>query len=312
MSLSRNILLWASENPWMRKNVPSWRFVKSAVKKFMPGEHVEDSLNAAKTFQSVSISTVFTSLGENIKDLPEGLAVRDHYLDLIDKISERKLDIEISLKLTQLGFDLSFDETYLRFKTITEKVRDKLSNVIWIDMEGGAYTERTIEFYKRIKQEFENVGLCIQAYLYRTENDLDGLLQINPHIRLVKGAYKEPRDIAFAGKKSVDQNYFELAKKMMLVSKGKNIRTVFGTHDENLISKIEHEAEQNGITKEQLEFHMLYGIKPAFQKELVRCGYKLRVLISYGDFWYPWYMRRLAERPANVWFVLKNMLSGQF
>lgn len=309
MSLSRSVLLWASENSWMRYHVPRWGFVKSAVKKFMPGERVEDSLRAADKFRGSSITTVFTRLGENITDLSEGLAVRDHYLDLIDKISANKLDVEISLKLTQLGFDLSFDETYKRFKTITQKVKDKLNNVIWIDMESSSYTGKTIEFYKKIKSEFDNVGLCLQAYMIRTQNDLNELLRIDSHIRLVKGAYKEPHGIVFAEKKKVDQNYFELAKKMLGASKEKNIRTVFGTHDEKLILQIRQEAELLGISNEQLEFHMLYGIKPEFQKELVKRGNKLRVLISYGEFWYPWYMRRLAERPANVWFVLKNMFS---
>jgi len=154
MSFTRNILLWASENKWMRKNVPSWKFVKSAVKKFMPGEKVEDAINAAKTFQSESIPLIFTKLGENITNLDEGLTVRNHYLELVDKIAEQKLDIELSLKLTQLGFDLSLDETYIRFKTIAEKVINKLGNVIWIDMEGSAYTKATIDFYKKIKNDF--------------------------------------------------------------------------------------------------------------------------------------------------------------
>lgn len=309
MSLSRSVFLWSSENKWMRRNVPSWKFVRSAVKKFMPGERVEDSLDAAKRLQASSITTVFTRLGENITDLSEGLTVRDHYLDLIDKISAHKLDVEISLKLTQLGFDLSFDETYARFKTITQKVKDKLNNVIWIDMESSTYTEKTIEFYKKIKSEFNNVGLCLQAYMIRTQNDLDELLKMDSHIRLVKGAYKEPHGIVFAEKKKVDENYYNLAIKMLSASKGKRMRTVFGTHDEKLILRIRQEAELLGISNDQLEFHMLYGIKPEFQKELAKRGNKLRVLISYGEFWYPWYMRRLAERPANVWFVLKNIFS---
>lgn len=308
MSLSRNILLWASESPWMRKNVPSWAFVKSAVKKFMPGEKVEDALNAAQLFQTETISTIFTKLGENITDLSEGLVVRDHYLKLIDQIAERNLDIELSLKLTQLGFDLSFDETYERFKAITKKVKEKLGNVIWIDMEGSSYTQKTIEFYKKINSEYENVGLCLQAYLYSTEKDLDDLLSVNPHIRLVKGAYKESHDIAFPKKKNVDHSFFEISKKMMTAAKEKNIRVAFGTHDEDLIYAIIQESKYLGIPKNKIEFQMLYGIKSNFQNELVKLGYKLKVLISYGDFWYPWYMRRLAERPSNVWFVLKNIL----
>jgi len=308
MSISRNVLLWASENKWMRKKIPSFGFVKSAVKKFMPGEKVEDALNAAEVFQYKTIPTIFTKLGENITELSEGLAVRDHYLELIDKIAERKLDIEISLKLTQLGFDLSFEETYERFKAITKKAKEKLGNVIWIDMEGSAYTQKTIEFYKKIKSECENVGLCIQAYLYSTEKDINNLLSVNSNIRLVKGAYKEARDIAFPNKKDVDHSYLEISKKLMNAVKEKNIRVAFGTHDEDLIYAIIKESKYLGLPKNKIEFQMLYGIKTKFQNELVKLGYKLKVLISYGDFWYPWYMRRLAERPSNVWFVLKNIL----
>lgn len=307
MSISRSVLLWASENKWMRKNVPSLGFVKSAVKKFMPGEKVEDAFVAAQIFNDKTIPTIFTKLGENITDLSEGLVVRNNYLELIDKIAEYKLDIEISLKLTQLGFDLSIDETYERFKTITKKVKEKLGNVIWIDMEGSAYTQKTIEFYKKIKGECENVGLCIQAYLYSTEKDIDNLLNVNPNIRLVKGAYKEARDIAFPNKKDVDNSYLRVSKMLMQAAKEKNVRVAFGTHDEDLIYAIIKESKYLGLQKNKIEFQMLYGIKTNFQNELVKLGYKLKVLISYGDFWYPWYMRRLAERPSNVWFVIKNI-----
>jgi proline dehydrogenase len=307
MGISRNILLWASENPWMRLHVPRWKFVKSAIKKFMPGENASDALQAAKLFNEDSIPAIFTRLGENINHLSEGLEVRDHYLELIDKISDQKIDVEISLKLTQLGFDMSFEETYDRFKTITMKVKEKLGNMIWIDMEGSAYTEKTIFFYKKIREEFDNVGLCIQAYLYRTEKDLEDLMNIDANIRLVKGAYKEPADIAFSLKKDVDKNYLHLAKVMLKKKSDKKLRFAFGTHDEILCSNIIREAKHYSIPKDQFEFQMLYGIKPNYQQYLANHGYHVRVLISYGDFWYPWYMRRLAERPANVWFVLKNM-----
>ena len=307
MSISRSILLWASENSWMRSHVPSWKFVRSAVKKFMPGENVEDALNAAKKFQDDFIPTVFTRLGENIKDLTEGEAVRDHYLELIDKIAERKLDVEISLKLTQLGFDISFDETYNWFKTIALKAKEKLGNDVWIDMEGSAYTKSTVEFYQKMKSEIDNVGLCVQAYLFRTQKDLEDLISIDPKIRLVKGAYKEPDDIAFAKKEDVDKNYLHLSKMLMKAVSEKNIRVAFATHDGNLCEQIIKESKHYSVYKDKFEFQMLYGIKSNFQKELTGRGYKLRVLISYGEFWYPWYMRRLAERPANVWFVLKNI-----
>jgi proline dehydrogenase len=247
MGISRNVLLWASENPWMRVHVPRWKFIRSAIKKFMPGEGVNDALLAAKKFQEDSIPTVFTRLGENIQYLTEGLEVRDHYLELIDKIAEQKLDIEISLKLTQLGFDISFEETYERFKAITKKVKEKLGNMVWIDMEGSIYTEKTLFFYKKIKEEFDNVGLCIQAYLYRTEKDLEDLMSIDANIRLVKGAYKEPSDIAFNLKRDVDENFLHLSKIMLKLRSGKNIRIAFATHDENLCSQITLQRSQKPI-----------------------------------------------------------------
>ncbi|MBA4406796.1 proline dehydrogenase [bacterium] len=309
MGISRNILLWASENPWMRVHVPRLKFVRSAIKKFMPGESVNDALLAAQKFQEDSIPSVFTRLGENIQHLSKGLEVRDHYLDLIDKIAEQKLDIEISLKLTQLGFDISFEETFDRFKTITQKVEEKLGKMVWIDMEGSAYTEKTIFFYKKLKEEFDNVGLCLQAYLYRTEKDLEDLLSIGANIRLVKGAYKEASYIAFNLKKDVDENYLHLSKIMLKHKSEKKIRVAFATHDEILCAKILNEAKHYSVPKDQVEFQMLYGIKAGYQRELTNHGYQVRVLISYGDFWYPWYMRRLAERPANVWFVIKNLFN---
>ncbi len=307
MGISRNILLWASENPWMRLRVPKWKFVRSAINKFMPGESVDDALLAAKKFQEDSIPTLFTRLGENIQHSSEGLEVCNHYLEVIDKIAENKLDVEISLKLTQLGFDSSFEESYDRFKTITQKVKEKLGNMVWIDMEGSAYTEKTLFFYKKIKEEFDNVGICLQSYLYRTEKDLDDLMSINANIRLVKGAYKEPSDIAFNRKKDVDENFLHLSKIILKLKSEKNIFIAFGTHDQNLCAQILKEAKHYSVSKDKFEFQMLYGIQSGYQRELANHGYQVRVLISYGNFWYPWYMRRLAERPANIWFVIKNI-----
>ncbi|KAF0152256.1 MAG: proline dehydrogenase [Ignavibacteria bacterium] len=309
MSLPRNILLWASENKLMRNKIPKLKFVKSAVQKFMPGEKPENALTAASHFDLLGIPSVVTRLGENITKIEEGEEVCNHYLDLVDEIENKKLNIELSLKLTQLGFDISEEETYNRFKLITQKVKDKLGNVIWIDMEGSAYTQNTIDFYKKIKNECENVGLCLQAYLYRTEKDVKDLINIGANIRLVKGAYKESPEIAFAQKKDVDQNYIRLAETLLLAAKENNIRAAFGTHDENIIYALIKWSKQSNIQKDKIEFQMLYGIKKEKQKNLAGRGYAVRVLISYGEYWYPWYMRRLAERPANVLFVLKNMFS---
>jgi proline dehydrogenase len=308
MSLGRNILLWGSKNEWMKNNVPKFTFVQKAVKRFMPGEKVEDAIKAAGELSTKNISTTFTYLGENINNLSEGELVKDHYLVLLYKINESNLDIEISLKLTQLGFDISFDKTLEFFKEITRKAKEYNNNV-FIDIEDSSYVDKTIEFYVKMKEEFDNVGLCLQSYLYRTMDDIKNMLPINPWIRLVKGAYKEPPDIAFPSKKEVDDNFLKISKFLLRQTKENGIRIAYGTHDLKLQEQIKIEADKIGIGKNKVEFQMLFGIKSMEQLKLAEEGYDIRTLISYGEHWYPWYMRRLAERPANIGFVLKNIIS---
>ncbi len=310
MGAMRNVLLWASENPTLKKKVPQMKFVQRALKRFMPGENAEDALLAARLLMNNNIPAVFTRLGENLVNISEATEVTHHYLDLIDKIFAEKLDVEISLKLTQLGFDLSVDETHNNLKKILQKVKKLLHNTVWIDMEGSAYTTKTIDFYKKIKSEEENVGLCLQAYLFRTHEDLNELIKINPSIRLVKGAYNEPHDIALKDKFRVDENYLDLSQKMLAKVKEGKLKAVFGTHDLKILNAIDNYSSTIGLEKNKYEFHMLYGIKTNEQLRLANEGHKIRVLISYGSAWYPWYMRRLAERPANVNFVLKNIFSN--
>jgi len=309
MAIGRNILLWGSKNEWMKNNVPKFRFVQKAVKRFMPGEKVEEAIKAAGELSTKNISTTFTYLGENISNLSEGAEVKDHYLVLLDKIRDSILDIEISLKLTQLGFDISFEKTLVFFKQITRKAKENNNNV-FIDIEDSSYVDKTIEFYKNVKEEFDNVGLCLQSYLYRTMDDIKNMLPINPWIRLVKGAYKEPPDIAFPSKKEVDNNFLEISKFLLEQTKEKDFRIAYGTHDLKLQKQIKAEAHRIGFPKEKLEFQMLFGIKSREQQRLAEEGYNIRTLISYGEHWYPWYMRRLAERPANIGFVLKNILDN--
>jgi len=309
MSIMRTLLLWGSENPWMRNRVPQFRFVQKAVKRFMPGERTEDAITAAKQFRDRGIPTIFTYLGENINDLSEADQVTGHYLAVLEQIAAEKLPTEISLKLTQLGFDLDEEKTYHNFRKIALRAQ-AFQNTVWIDMEGSAYTDRTLEFYRRAKKELPDTGLCLQAYLYRTEQDIKTLLPLSPKIRLVKGAYREPAEIAFEKKSRVDQNFVDLAKQLLTGVRENGGRVVFGTHDLNIISEIEKFGESQAISRDQLEFHMLYGIKTAEQRRLKEAGYRVGVLISYGDAWFPWYMRRLAERPANLTFVLKNLFSG--
>jgi len=308
MSLARNLLLWCSKNEWLKKRFPKMKFTRRAVKKFMPGETVEDAITATRKLLENNIPATFTHLGENITTLEEAEENTKHYIALLDKINNENLDIEISLKLTQIGFDLSFDKTFELFSQIAAKTKSH-NNFVFIDIEDSSYVDKTIDFYKKIKRQYDNVGLCLQTYLYRTMKDIEQMMDINPAIRLVKGAYKEPETVAFKSKKKVDENFFKISEFLLEKIKELNWRSAFATHDMNLVKRIENEGARLGIEKSNLEFHMLYGIKSFEQLKLAANGYKVRVLISYGEAWFPWYMRRLAERPANVGFVLKNLLS---
>ncbi|MCH7774535.1 MAG: proline dehydrogenase family protein [Bacteroidetes bacterium] len=309
MNISRNLLLWTSKNKWMTGHVPNFKFVQKALKRFMPGETPADAINAARELLKQNIPTTFTHLGENINDLREAEISAQHYVDLIERINNEKLDIEVSLKLTQIGFDLSYEKTLEFFKVIVQKAKEYHKNV-FIDIEDSSYVDKTIDFYKRIKEDYDNVGLCLQAYLYRTMDDVKAMIDINPWIRLVKGAYNEPDTIAFKRKKEVDENFITISKYFLKEIKKRNIRIAFATHDLILQEHIKTEAKKYDLPNEVVEFQMLYGIKEREQISLASQGYNVRTLISYGRHWYPWYMRRLAERPANVGFILKNILGN--
>ena len=230
MGISRNILLWASRNDWLKSRVPKMKFVRQAVKRFMPGEKVEDAFLATRELLKQNIPTTFTHLGENITTLEEAEINTQHYLDLLDKIKKENLDIEVSLKLTQIGFDLSLDKTLEHFIRIVDKAKN-LNNNVFIDIEDSSYADKTINFYKKIKEQYNNVGLCLQAYLYRTMADLKGMIDINPCIRLVKGAYKEPSTLAFPKMSQVNENFLSLSKYLLELIREKGIRAAFATHD---------------------------------------------------------------------------------
>jgi proline dehydrogenase len=276
----------------------------------MPGEEIDDALAAARELQTQRIGTILTHLGENLTDASEAEAVTQHYLRVLDLVRAAGLDAQISVKLTQLGLDLSVELCQTNLKTLVARAAE-LGNFVWIDMEGSAYTEVTLDVFRRVRLEHANVGVCLQSYLRRTASDLAALLPLGPAIRLVKGAYKEPPDIAFPRKKDADENYFALARQL-LSEEARRVGVMAGiaTHDRRLIRRIEALAESMGIAKKDFEFEMLYGIQRAEQLRLAQAGYRMRVLISYGAFWFPWFMRRLAERPANVLFVAKNMFGG--
>jgi proline dehydrogenase len=306
----RRALLAGSQNQWLAQRAPKYGFVRKAVQRFMPGEDASQALEAARALQDNRIATILTQLGENVKDAGEADAVTRHYLQVLDRVKEQKLDAVISVKLTQLGLDLNADSCFTNVQRLVERAKE-LGNFVWIDMEGSAYTDATLQLYRRVRAQHANVGVCVQSYLYRTEKDLADLLTIAPVIRLVKGAYREPPALAYPRKKDVDANYFRLAQRFLDAEVRKaGTRVGFATHDLRLIQKIEELAQQVRIPKESVEFQLLYGIQRPEQLRLAQAGYRVRVLISYGPQWFPWYMRRLAERPANLTFLMRNLFSG--
>ncbi len=306
MNPMKSVLLAASDSRFLRERATKISFVRAAVTRFMPGEDVQSALDAAK---AEGAPAVFTHLGENLASAKAAEEVTKDYLDVLDRIHKSGQDVEISVKPTQLGLDFSKEECERHLHALIERAK-ALNNWVWIDMEQTAYTDVTLEIYRRAREKFSNTGLCVQAYLYRTEKDLEALIAQGAGVRLVKGAYKEPADKAFPKKSDVDENYYRLAAKLLsFEARTKGVRAIFGTHDPVLIRRIEDFGRMEKLPPQALEFQMLYGIRRQEQERIAKAGYKFRVLISYGAAWWAWYMRRLAERPANVLFVVKTMFA---
>jgi proline dehydrogenase len=275
----------------------------------MPGETMDDALGAADTLRNKKIGTVFTHLGENIQDRSEAQRVTEHYLEVLKRIREKGLHAEISVKLTQLGLDLSPDLCFEHLEAIIERAQKE--SIVWVDMEASSYVDATLDLYRRALTAHANVGVCLQAYLRRTKDDLARLLPLRPSIRLVKGAYNEPPEIAFPRKRDVDENYFELGKQMLRAKQlNPCMRAAFGTHDVALIRRLADFASTEGFAKRDFEVQMLYGIQRAEQERLAGEGFSSIVLVAYGSYWYPWFVRRLAERPANLWFMVRNVFAA--
>jgi proline dehydrogenase len=310
MGVMRTVLLAGSESPWLRRHAPHLPFVRRAVARFMPGERLEHALEAAAVLRQEGIGTVFTELGENVSATAHADDVTRRYSEALARAASSELDCHISVKLTQLGLDVDKARCHANLRSLVECAKQH-GTFVWIDMEQRGYVDATLETYRRVLSDFPNVGVCLQAYLYRTANDLSSLIGLGGGVRLVKGAYREPADIAYPRKRDVDDNFLALAGQMLgPAARAAGFRAVFGTHDTRLIQSIQGEMEAARQPRESVEFHLLFGIQRAEQARLAREHYRVRVLISYGEQWFPWYMRRLAERPANVLFVAKSLLSN--
>ncbi|GAC1628415.1 MAG: proline dehydrogenase [Candidatus Acidiferrum sp.] len=302
----RRALLKASENPWLRQHASHSRFLGRAVRRFLPGETLAAALAACHELAKDNLGTLLTYLGENVTNRDEARAVTSLYVALLPRVRSSRLSTEVSLKLTQLGLDLDSDFCFDNLATILKG--ETPERTIWIDMEQSAYVERTLQIFERARFVSPNVGVCVQAYLRRTAKDVEKLIELGAAIRLVKGAYNEPAGIAFPTKREVDENYFNLAQRMLSSEARKNgVRAALATHDRALINRITARAASEGMNPAELEFQMLYGIQREEQRRLAGKGYRSYVLISYGSFWFPWFMRRLAERPANLLFLARNL-----
>jgi proline dehydrogenase len=307
MALMRQTLLWASTNPWIRGRAMKTDFVRRSVKRFMPGERVEDALAAAKELAPTRITTILTRLGENVERLDEATEVCDHYLRVLDLIEQAGLAAQISIKPTQLGFDQSPDACFEYCATLLDRCQAR-RNLLWLDMESSPYVDGTLALHRRLRARSDRVGVAFQACLYRSQKDVDELIDLDATVRLVKGAYLEPASVAYPRKKDVDRSYFELASRLLPGGERRGARLLhIATHDVPLQDRLRQIIAERAVPRDRHAFAMLYGIQSARQHQLSQEGAPTRCLISYGEHWFPWYMRRLAERPANVWFVARNM-----
>ena len=304
----RSLLLRASTSAWLGDRLPRQRFARRAVARFMPGESLDDALDAARRLQDDGFPTVITQLGENVADAAAVERVANHYLDALDRIAAAGLDCQLSVKPTHLGLDVDSELCRASIERIAHAA-SATGRRLWIDMEASAYTAATLALYRRLRTGAGNVGLCLQANLRRTPQDLESLLPIAPSIRLVKGAYAEPSARAFGSRAEVDAAYLALAATLLGAAKRRQPPATIGiaTHDVPLIRRVARAATLLGLPAAAFEVQMLYGIRTREQTRLRDEGFRVRVLISYGSHWFPWYMRRLAERPANLWFVVRSI-----
>jgi proline dehydrogenase len=307
MDAARALLLAASQNHWLRNHASRYAFVRKSVKRFMPGETLPDAISAARDLKRKNIASILTHLGENIFDEHEAENVVTHYQLVLERIHDENLETEISVKLTQLGLDLSPDlcERNLRRLLTIEQP----GKTLWIDMEASAYVDATLSVYRSLLLDYPNTGICLQAYLHRTAADIEALRPMKPTVRLVKGAYAETSAVAMQTKEAIDVSYLALAENLLRAQvQGEVRRAAFATHDPKLIARITDFAAAHRISKSAVEVQMLYGIHREEQDRLAAGGWRPGVLIAYGDYWYPWFVRRLAERPANLWLLVRNII----
>jgi proline dehydrogenase len=299
------ILLYLSRQKAIQGIMTRFWVTRRVVNRFVAGEEMEDGLNAVRKVNKEGAIATLDHLGEEVSEAGEAVAATEVYLKALDLINESGVDTNVSVKPTQVGLKIDKKLCEDNFTKIIERA-EKYDNFVRMDMEGSDCTQDTLDVFKNLRKRYDNVGIVIQSYLYRSDQDVDEILQMGGRIRLCKGAYKEPKEIAYPRMQQVDESFLQLTEKMLL----SGIYHGIGTHDERLIEKTKEFAKNRNISKESFEFQLLYGIRTELQHQLVKDGYKVRVYIPFGREWYPYFMRRLAERPANLFFFLKNFFKG--
>ena len=305
--IARDSLLWLSQREGLKDFATRFRLFKKLTTRFVAGDSIDEVIPFIRQLNTENCTASFDHLNESVGSAAEAEGEVAEYLNILAKIDESRIRSNVSIKLTQFGLGLDPELAYRNARRIVEEAQRR-GNFVRVDMEGSDVTQVTIDIFKRLRGEFglNDVGIVLQSYLYRTYADAQELLKLPARIRICKGAYSEPPEVAFPDKKDVDANYV----KVMQLLLGSGTYHGIATHDPKMIDATVDFVKREGIGKEKFEFQMLYGIRRDLQRQLARDGYNVRIYVPYGKHWYPYFMRRLAERPANVWFVLKNLAKG--
>ncbi|MEK6282234.1 MAG: proline dehydrogenase family protein [Acidobacteriota bacterium] len=305
--LTRSALIYLSRHEGLKDFAAHFKLFKRLTTRFVAGESIDEAVAAIKELNAEGCSASFDHLNESVGSPAEASAEVGEYLHILARIDETGINSNVSIKLTQFGLELDPELTYRNARTVVEDAARR-GNFVRVDMEASKVTQVTLDIFKRLRAEFglNDVGIVLQSYLRRTYADAEEMVKLPARIRICKGAYNEPPEVAFPDKKDTDQNYIRVMQ--LLLSSG--IYHGIATHDPKMIEATIDYANSHGIGKEAFEFQMLYGVRRDLQRQLAKDGYNMRVYVPYGKHWYPYFMRRLAERPANIWFVLKNIFKG--
>jgi len=305
--ITRSALIWLSRRQGFKDFATHLPYFKKLTTRFVAGDTIDDVVPIIRELNVENCTASFDHLNESVTNVAEAENEVTEYLNILTRIDEKQIRSNVSIKLTQFGLGVEPELAYRNARTVVEEAHRR-GNFVRVDMEDSSVTQPTIDIFKRLRAEFglDDVGIVLQSYLYRTFADAKELVKLPARVRICKGAYNEPPEVAFPDKKDVDANYIKVMQ--LLLSSG--VYHGIATHDPKMIDATIEFATREGIGKEKYEFQMLYGIRRDLQRQLARDGFNMRIYVPYGKHWYPYFMRRLAERPANIWFVLKNLAKG--